>query len=365
MPTEHNIRNLVINKMTEAQYESAVKDADELYLTPDTSVGTVTSVRVRATSPVVSSQNTAQTSTLDTTISLANNYGDTKNPYASKTANYVLAAPNGSNGTPSFRALDKADIPLASETAESGGTTTSLVTTGEKYTWNNKQDALPSQSGNSGKFLTTDGSSMSWATVSSGSSDYTDLTNKPTINSVTLDGNKTSADLGLQPALSTQTAYTSQGSATKVPQITTNSLGQVTGITEVNITQPTVNDAVLVIQQNGITMTTFSANASTDSTCNIVSPVPSVETISTASVSLAIEANKNYVLDNAEITDITFSSCETSYQETTIQITTGSTAPTLTDSSGITWVDGSAPIFQANMKYIILIWDKQGFVREY
>ena len=38
-----------------------------------------------------------------------------------------------------------------------------------------------------------------------------------------------------QDALATQTAYTSKGTATKVPQITTNSLGQVTGITEVTI----------------------------------------------------------------------------------------------------------------------------------
>jgi hypothetical protein len=43
-------------------------------------------------------------------VSLANNYGDTKNPYASKTANFVLAAPNGSAGVPSFRALVAADV---------------------------------------------------------------------------------------------------------------------------------------------------------------------------------------------------------------------------------------------------------------
>ena len=40
---------------------------------------------------------------------------------------------------------------------------------------------------------------------------------------------------GKQDKLTTQTAYTSKGSATKVPQITTNSLGQVTNITEVDI----------------------------------------------------------------------------------------------------------------------------------
>lgn len=39
----------------------------------------------------------------------------------------------------------------------------------------------------------------------------------------------------LQYQLSRQTAYTTKGTATKVPQITTNALGQVTGITEVDI----------------------------------------------------------------------------------------------------------------------------------
>lgn len=75
------------------------------------SAGTVTSVQVQATSPVVSSTNTAQSTSLNTTISLANNYGDTKNPYGSKTKNTVLAAPSAENGTPSFRVLVASDIP--------------------------------------------------------------------------------------------------------------------------------------------------------------------------------------------------------------------------------------------------------------
>ena len=76
----------------------------------------VTSVQVQATSPVQSSTSAAQTSTLNTTISLADGYGDTKNPYASKTKNYVLAAPSNANGAPSFRALVAADIPDLSGT---------------------------------------------------------------------------------------------------------------------------------------------------------------------------------------------------------------------------------------------------------
>jgi hypothetical protein len=69
--------------------------------------GTVTDVT--ATSPVVSSGGATPA------ISLASNYGDTQNPYASKTANYVLAAPNGSSGSPTFRAIVAADIPTLNQ----------------------------------------------------------------------------------------------------------------------------------------------------------------------------------------------------------------------------------------------------------
>jgi hypothetical protein len=53
------------------------------------------------------------TSTTDT-LTLAAAFGDTVNPYGSKTANTVLAAPNGSNGVPSFRSLVLADLPAIS-----------------------------------------------------------------------------------------------------------------------------------------------------------------------------------------------------------------------------------------------------------
>jgi hypothetical protein len=69
--------------------------------------GTVTSVS--GTAPV-----SVATGTTTPVISLASGYGDTQNPYASKTANYVLAAPNGSAGDPTFRALVSADIPSLS-----------------------------------------------------------------------------------------------------------------------------------------------------------------------------------------------------------------------------------------------------------
>lgn len=47
------------------------------------------------------------------TWTLAAAYGDSINPYAPKSANFVLAAPNGGAGVPTFRALVLADLPAA------------------------------------------------------------------------------------------------------------------------------------------------------------------------------------------------------------------------------------------------------------
>ena len=71
---------------------------------------------------------------------------------------------------------------------------------------------------------------------------------------------------GKQDTLATQTAYSAKGSATKVPQITTNSLWQVTWITEVTITQPTVNNSTITYTQAWDTITTTSTNQSSAST---------------------------------------------------------------------------------------------------
>ena len=66
-------------------------------------------ISVSGTAPVVSSGGTTPA------ISLAANYGDTLNPYAAKTATYVLAGPTtGAAAAPTFRALVATDIPVLS-----------------------------------------------------------------------------------------------------------------------------------------------------------------------------------------------------------------------------------------------------------
>jgi hypothetical protein len=77
------------------------------------------------------------------TIALSTGYGDTQNPFASKTANYVLAAPNGTAGAPTFRAIVAADIPTLNQ--NTSGTAAGLSTT------------LAVSSGGTGQTTYTDG----------------------------------------------------------------------------------------------------------------------------------------------------------------------------------------------------------------
>lgn len=78
-----------------------------------------------ATAPVVA------TGTSTPVISLASAYGDTLNPYASKTANHILAAPNGSAGVPTFRAIVAADVPTLNQSTTGNAAT---VTTNANLT---------------------------------------------------------------------------------------------------------------------------------------------------------------------------------------------------------------------------------------
>jgi len=136
--------------------------------------GTVTSVT--GTSPVASSGGATPA------ISLSAGYGDTLNPYASKTANYVLAAPNGSAGAPTFRAVVAADIPtLNQNTTGTASNVTGTVAianggTGQTTATLGFNALAPSQTSNSGKYLTTDGTNSSWATVTAGASISNDTT---------------------------------------------------------------------------------------------------------------------------------------------------------------------------------------------
>lgn len=92
----------------------------------------------------------------DRTISLADNYGDTKNPYASKTKNFVLAAPATANGVPSFRKLLTSDL-----IASSGGGTMGLGSL--MYGNADGSELVALNIGAAGKVLKSNGNTPVWA----------------------------------------------------------------------------------------------------------------------------------------------------------------------------------------------------------
>ena len=93
-------------------------------------------------------------------------YNSTTGEY--ETANNTKYISNLSNGTDTYvikdaNALHSAEEALPSQTSQSGKF---LTTNGTTASWANVPTEIPSQSGNSGKFLTTNGSAVSWASIS-------------------------------------------------------------------------------------------------------------------------------------------------------------------------------------------------------
>jgi hypothetical protein len=136
---------------------------------------------------------------------------------------------------------------------------------------------------------------------SGGTSDYTDLTNKPSINGHTLSGNQTGADLGLANSSDIPTVDQTYSASSPNAQSGTAVASAISGkadiadvptelndLTDVTITgtpsqgqalivdasgkfaNTSLNNGQLTIQQNGTNKATFTANQSGNATANII-----------------------------------------------------------------------------------------------
>ena len=158
--------------------------------------GTVTSVT--GTSPVASSGGATPA------ISLASGYGDTLNPYASKTANFVLGAPDGVSGVPTFRAIVAADIPTLNQnttgTASNVTGTVAIANGGTGQT--TQQAALTALSGTqtSGQYLRSNGTNTLLSAIQAA--------DVPTLNQSTT-GSAATLTTGRTLAITGDLAYTS------------------------------------------------------------------------------------------------------------------------------------------------------------
>lgn len=160
--------------------------------------GSVTSVT--GTSPVASSGGATPA------ISLSTAYGDTLNPYASKTANFVLAAPNGTAGVPTFRAVVASDIPTLNQNTtgtasnvtgtvavSNGGTGQTTYTNGQLLIGNTTGNTLTKATLTQGTGISITNSTGSITIASTVTGTVTSVGGTGTASGLTLSGTVTSS----------------------------------------------------------------------------------------------------------------------------------------------------------------------------
>lgn len=151
--------------------------------------GTVTAVSAGNLSPLFTTAVTSPTSTPNIAFTLT-----------SQTQKLFFASPNSGSGTPTFRTIQASDLPSLSGTYVP--VTRNLTINGVTYdlsadrTWT--INSLPSQTGNNGKWLTTDGTNASWQFLSGNISLFTNDSGYLT---------STSADLLYYPLSSNPAGY--------------------------------------------------------------------------------------------------------------------------------------------------------------
>lgn len=268
------------------------------------SVGTVTSVT--GTSPVVSSGgNTPE-------ISLASGYGDTQNPYASKTANYFLAAPNGTAGVPTFRAIVAEDIPtLNQNTTGNAATATALQTarTINGVSFNGTANITVTTAGT--------GISVSGTTVS-----HSDTSSQASVNN---SGNTFIQDITLD-GFGHITAITS---ATTTGTITTTSgsPGYYGARAWVNF-----NGTGTVSIRSSVNVSSITDNGTGDYTINFTTAMPNANYVPALATGMGSNATSD-MSRSILVKGATDSGSPTTKTTSALRITRGSTANSLIDST--------------------------------
>ena len=308
--------------------------------TGSTGVSTVT-----GTSPVVSSGGA------NPAISLATAYGDTLNPYASKTANYILAAPNGTAGVPTFRAIVAADIPTLNQnttgtasnvtgtvaianggtgqtTASAGFNALSPITsTGDLIIGNGVNSAVRLGIGTSGYVLTSNGTTATWSASTGGVTSFQTSLSGLTPSTASTGAVTLAGTLGLSSGGSGQTtaqlamnafagAVTSgsylRGNGTNVVmstiqaadvptlnQNTTGTAANVTGTVAIanggtGLTTTPANGALDIGNGTGFTRTTLTGTASqiavTNASGSITLSLPSTINVNTSGSAASLSA---------------------------------------------------------------------------
>lgn len=250
--------------------------------------GTVTSVAAVGTEGILISGSPI-TASGTFTISLADNYGDIKNPYQSKTKNYVLAAPSTGNGVPTFRALVSADLPAG--TSSMAGVV-KLGATGGAAAYGHAHGSLTSAGiitttaaiENGDKLVITDSNDsnkIKGSSITFGASESSFLTNKGTWTEIT------KASIGLSDVENTKlSTWAGTSNIITVGSITTGVWG----------------GSTILVSHGGTGTTSFEANSliasGANSTAALVTRGISTSITTSASSNIPTESAVKTYVDN-------------------------------------------------------------------
>lgn len=285
------IHDVQINNGTLANGQTILYDAaTSLWKNANLTAGTGVSITNGASSVTIN--NTGVTSVTGTspvassggatpTISLASGYGDTQNPYASKTANNFLAAPNGSAGVPTFRAIVAADIPTLNQnttgTASNVTGTVAIANGGTGAT--TQQTAINALAGavTSGQYLRGNGTNVVMSAIQAGDVPTLNQNTTGTASNVTgvvavanggtgLSSTPTNGQLDIGNGTGFTRATLTAGTGISV----TNGAGSIS-ITNSGVTSVTAGSGISVSASTGgvtITNTSTGATITDDTTTN-------------------------------------------------------------------------------------------------
>ena len=263
---------------------------------------------------------------------------DNASTYAAEAKQWAIGDPTEPvDGSAKYWAQQAAGQVIPSQTGHSGEY---LTTDGSVLSWNNV-DALPDQTGQSGKFLTTDGTDASWTTVS-----------------VTVDQVYDSTSANAQSGVAINGAKFIQNTATGSGSISAGSNSSATGTNAVAFgfyAQAHANGALQIGQGQNTIANTFQVgsyrlldtstgiipyqriNAITDSNAGGQLKVWSGDE---ADLPVSKDSNTFYATEET----VSVSLLETLYPVGSIYITTNATCPLSTLIAGSTWVQETSRI---------------------
>lgn len=290
---------------------------------------------------------------------------------------------NGRDGYIQYDSYNKLNADYVDDSESANKFTTAI----EKTTWSNKQDTLVSGTNIktiNNQSILGEGNITIEGGGGTGTTDYSNLSNKPSINNITLNGNKTLSDLSIQRVIDSSHKLSSDlvddtnktnKFVTSAEKTTWNNKSNFSGNYNDLTNKPTIPSQVTEttvsnwgFTKNAGTITGVTMNGSSKGTSGVIdlgTVITSHQDISgkqdkivietPTQTTISIEPNKYYSFGEVASLNITLAtpSDNTIYNEYMFEFDSGTTPTSLTLPNTVEWVE--TPTIEASKTYQVSI----------